>query len=450
MSDINRMPLLLNLSRRYVLFMFRRYYGEFIVTGQENIPKKYPVIFAPNHVNALMDALAVHYIVPRNQVLVFLARADIFKNRKVAQFLNFAKILPAFRMRDGIENLGNNSKIFDECIEILHNNNSLGIMPEGNQEIERKLRPLVKGIFRIAFAAQQKYAEIPGVKIVPIGIDYGDIIKSQKHIIINIGKPIEVSEYMKLFAENPAKAMNEIRDKLSEDLSALTLNLATTNKYYGCFETNVDILQELALENYNLSDNTFNRYVARQKIAERLVLIEKNNPDQMVRLSELTVQLSDLLERLKMKCSIFSYKELKWLALIFEIGFCVLTFPVFLTGFLMNVIPFFSPVFIRKYILKAEFIGFYSSLHYVLGIITFPLFYIIQTLLFSFFVSSSWWIVLLFFLIQYPIGKMALSWYRKTIKLGAKIRFKQIEKLQSVQLIEAHNKFNDIVNLVLK
>ncbi len=444
------MPLLFNLSRRYVLFMFRRYYGEFIVTGQENIPENYPIIFAPNHVNALMDALAVHYIVPSNEVLVFLARADIFKNKKVAQFLNFAKILPAFRMRDGIENLGNNSKIFDECIEILHNNHSLGIMPEGNQEIERKLRPLVKGIFRIAFAAQQKYAEIPGVKIVPIGIDYGDIVKSQKHIIVNIGKPIEVSDYMKLFAENPAKATNEIRNQLSEDLSDLTLNLATTNKYYSCFETTVDMLHELALEKYNLSDNTLNRFMARQKIAQRLILIERNNPDQMVRLSELTVQLSDLLERLKLKCSIFSYKELKWLTLIFEIGFCVLTFPVFLTGFLMNVIPFFSPVFIRKYILKAEFTGFYSSLHYVLGIITFPLFYIIQTLLFSFFVSSSWWIVLLFFLIQYPIGKMALNWYRKTIKLIARIRFKQIEKLQSGYLTEAYTKFDDIVNLVLK
>jgi hypothetical protein len=35
------------------------------------------------------------------------------------------------------------------------------------------------------------------------GIDFGDFIDVHKHIIINIGKPIEVSEYIESYEENP-------------------------------------------------------------------------------------------------------------------------------------------------------------------------------------------------------------------------------------------------------
>ena len=197
MSNIVDYPFSFSLVRNYVVFTFKRYYGEYIVTGRENIPENCPVIYAPNHINALMDAIAVHSIAPYHVPVIFLARADIFKNPTAAKILKFIKILPAFRMRDGFENLGKNNEVFEQCVEIINKNNALGIMPEGNQGEQRKLRPFVKGIFRIAFDAQQKYGLKPKVKIVPVGIDYGDLKKFGKHIIINIGKPIEVSDYMK-------------------------------------------------------------------------------------------------------------------------------------------------------------------------------------------------------------------------------------------------------------
>ena len=118
--------------------MFKQFYGEYIVLGKENIPNEGPVIFAPNHLNALMDALAIHSISPDHYATVFLARSDMFKKKVVANLLTFAKIMPAFRIRDGIENLGKNAEIFDRCVEVLETNNAMGIMPEGNQELKGK------------------------------------------------------------------------------------------------------------------------------------------------------------------------------------------------------------------------------------------------------------------------------------------------------------------------
>ena len=58
----------------YVKTFFFMFYGKVEVKGLENIPRNEPVIFAPNHQNALMDALIVLFSAPQD--IVFLARAE--------------------------------------------------------------------------------------------------------------------------------------------------------------------------------------------------------------------------------------------------------------------------------------------------------------------------------------------------------------------------------------
>lgn len=446
MSEIYDLTFSFNLVRNYIIFSFKRFYGEFVVLGKENIPTDSPLIFAPNHTNALMDALAVHSIAPSGFSVIFLARADIFKNKSAAKLLRFAKIMPAFRMRDGMENLGKNNEVFEQCVDVLSYNKALGIMPEGNQEIERKLRPLVKGIFRIAFAAQQKRGTQSSVKIIPVGIDYGDIVKSNKHIIINVGKPIDVAEYMVAYAENSVLATNEIRDKLRDELSDLSLNLAT-DKYYECFEIAIKVANQSMLEELNLPETTVNRSVARQKIAERLVLLERNEPEKIEVLNNLCIEYEDLLKTINLKSWVLDHKSAKF-PISREGLWLFLTLPVFIYGFSVNYLPFFMPVFIRKYVMKAQFIGFFSSLQFVLGIITFPLFYILQTLLFGLLISNSWWIIILFFCTQYPFGKWALRWNRKMKKFWAKIRYNRLNQKGSFDLRNAQRIHRQIINLM--
>src|SRR5665647_3636054 len=115
-----------------------------------------------------MDALAVHSIAPNGLPVIFLARSDIFKNKFVAKLLQYLNMMPAFRMRDGMENLSKNNEIFERCVEVLHQNKALGIMPEGNQGEERKLRPFSKGIFRILFERKKKNEKQPAVKLYPL------------------------------------------------------------------------------------------------------------------------------------------------------------------------------------------------------------------------------------------------------------------------------------------
>lgn len=432
MSNIYESKLPFKIVRNYIKFTFKRFYGEYIIIGKENIPTDCPVIFAPNHTNALMDALAVHALVPNNLPVIFLARADIFKNKLVAKILNFMKIMPAFRMRDGVENLGRNQEIFDQCVEVLHHNAALGIMPEGNQETERFLRPLVKGIFRIAFAAQQKYGDKPTVKIVPVGLDFGDITKFGKHIIIQIGKPIEVSEYMNAYTENPVTATNEIREKLKNDLISMSLHLNTT-KYYECFETVTEVCNTsfLKREGKVFPDNILNRFHARQKIAERLVTLEKEDPERIKLLDIDCQKYREKLSKYNLRNWVIEKSDFNTLPLIAESLLLICTLPLFLIGLVLNVLAFFTPVFLRKKVFKTQFTGFFGSLQYALGIFTFPIFYIIQTILFYSFTDLPLWVSVIFLVGQYPLGKVAFIWYRIFKKCLAKIKYKILEKKQS-------------------
>ncbi len=410
MSKIYELPLSFRLVKKYIRFTFKRFYSEYIVLGKENIPTEGQVIFAPNHLNALMDALAVHSVSPDNYATVFLARADMFRKKTLARILRACKIMPAFRIRDGIENLGKNNEVFDQCVEVLETNNAMGIMPEGNQELERKIRPLVKGIFRVAFSAQQKIGTSGSVKIVPIGIDMGDLYKFGKHIIINIGVPIDVSEYMTRYDENQPATTNEIRSDLSIALENLVVNL-NTEQYYPAFEVATQLCNTSMLESMQLKKNTVNLFYARQEIGRKLVKIEQTHTELAQKLDTLCTDFEHLRKKLNLHINNFEHQSVRSASTALKTLGLLLLSPVFLIGFALNFLPFFTPVIVRKK-MKVKFEGFYTSIHYGVGILIFPIFYLLQAILFFSISGLNWWLILLFIPLEYLSGKWAFSLYK--------------------------------------
>ena len=148
------------------------FYRKIIVVGSENINPEHHLIYAPNHQNALMDALAVLFT--HKGQPVFLARADIFRKKAIASFLYFIKMLPVYRIRDGFSSLKSNDEIFQKTIEVLKHRNGLVILPEGDHAGFRRLRQLKKGICRIAFQADEATGFQLKIKIIPVGVDYSN------------------------------------------------------------------------------------------------------------------------------------------------------------------------------------------------------------------------------------------------------------------------------------
>ena len=267
MGKIYKIPLGYRILRLYSNNFYGHWFSTIEVNGHENIPEDASVIFAPNHQNAFTDAMALLSTSP--EPVIFLARADLFKKSLLNKILRWLRIMPAYRMRDGIQNLKKNAESFDEAVRVLMHKEYFCLMPEGGQDEKRKLRPLVKGMFRIGFSAQSQYGETDTVWIVPTGIDYGNYDHSGSHLIMNFGKPISMKDYYAMYEENAPVAQNKIRDELYSRMAPLMLNIRT-DEYYDAIYTSAYICNLEQLNSQNWDDNETNRLIARQQIVKSL------------------------------------------------------------------------------------------------------------------------------------------------------------------------------------
>ncbi|MDL2256611.1 1-acyl-sn-glycerol-3-phosphate acyltransferase [Bacteroidales bacterium OttesenSCG-928-I14] len=256
-----------------VRLALRLFYRRIQVVGKENIPKDKRIIYAPNHQNALMDALMILYIQPGSTV--FLARADIFKKKLIAAILTFLRILPVYRIRDGRDELDKNYEIFEKSVDVLRDDIPLCLMPEGRQSFKRKLLPLVKGMFRIAFQAQ---SELPDkdIVIVPIGIDYSNYTRPYSDVVVQIGKAIDVRKYMETYQVQQGKALLDLKNEVSAGISSLIQDIQSTSHYEDIY-----VLSKKEAPDYcnkqGWKRNPYNLLQARKAISTQLDLLDSED-----------------------------------------------------------------------------------------------------------------------------------------------------------------------------
>ncbi len=206
--------------RPTVDWYFRHSYRHCRYIGLEHIPSDGSVIFAPNHQNGLMDALAVLAI--DAQPKVFVARADIFKNPKTARILHWLKIMPINRVRDGLDMVRKNDETMDRAVEVLNAGVPFCILPEGTHRRKHALLPLQKGLFHIALKAAAAPENERPLYIVPIGLDYSDWYHYWGDLTVRIGRPIDVRAYIASRRDlTEPQLINAMREELTERMQGL-------------------------------------------------------------------------------------------------------------------------------------------------------------------------------------------------------------------------------------
>ncbi|HPI69717.1 MAG TPA: 1-acyl-sn-glycerol-3-phosphate acyltransferase [Tenuifilaceae bacterium] len=215
----------------YVDFCFRFYFPT-TISGLENIPKGKTVIFAPNHQNALIDALAILSV--KTWQPVFLARADIFQKPLISKILTFLKIMPVYRIRDGYGSLHKNDEVFNKTVDVLKNQNGLCLMPEGNHGDKKRLRlPLKKGLARIAFQAEEACKGTLDIHVVPVGLDYTHYSRVGSPLHIRFGPPIRVKPMLSAYKKNPATAYKELLDLVAQGIKNEIINVFIFSKNHN-------------------------------------------------------------------------------------------------------------------------------------------------------------------------------------------------------------------------
>lgn len=293
------------------------------IHGQENIPKKGAVIFIGNHQNALIDAILVPTTNNRNSH--FLTRASAFKISIVNKILRSLHMIPVFRVRDGFRTIEKNFEVFEQCIEILKQEEGILIFAEGDHNLKRSIRPFKKGFARIILGTLQKYPDLP-IYIVPIGINYDSHLNFPSSTSIYYGKPILANQFVD--AKNPDLKFKEITNEVSIALKNLTLHVEDSANYD-------EIIVKLeALEVDYLNPFEANKLVKNLETTPSKVIVKKEN--------------------------------INWFA------------PIHLLAKLNSVFP----LLIWKYIKpKIQDVVFTNTYRFVLITTLFPLFYLIQTIM---------------------------------------------------------------------
>jgi len=414
------------------------FYRRVIVVGRENINPNDYYIFAPNHQNALMDALAVLFT--HKGQPVFLARADIFKSKFMASILYFLKILPVYRIRDGFESVKGNDAIFDKTIDVLRHKNGIVILPEGNHEGIRRLRQLKKGICRIAFQADEATGFDLKIKIIPVGLEFSHYSRIRQVLTVVYGKPIDVSQFFDSYKKNPQRAMNELRSLLSAEMEKIMVHIESDEDY--------DAIDELrSLANGKYSDDVRMPKLFRDRILiNKLNRLKTTEPHNFKRICDLSLLIKEKAKTLKTDYRLLEKKKHPLLAILLGVLGLIASFPLFLFGFIFNVVFLKIP---DMSIRKVKDIQFHSSLRYaislMLAIILMPIYLIL-----SFVFVSPWWLAIIVFLSIPLTALFSWNYYLLFRRIVGGLRIRRMIRNKNEDFIILKNNHTELVSLISK
>ena len=360
------------LLRHYVDLVLRLSYRNIKYVGRERLPKDGAIIFAPNHTNALMDAMVILALDRRPKV--FVARADIFRNPRIAKILTFCRIMPIMRMRDGIDEVRKNNETIERAVDVLRDKVPFCIFPEGTHQAKYSSLPLSKGIFRIAFQAQELMPDMP-LYIVPVGLRYGNFFRFRSTARVQVGEPINVGEFVKENSSlTPAEQMNTLKELLDERMKQSIFYIPNDENYDAVYEICAAVVSKQTRSFREDSELRKLRgldahFEANNKTVKHLGQIKESNPELHEELMALGNRASQLrrsrrisLSSVSVKFNVFSRikRIVLFLLLVpYAIPAAVLTLPMTLICQLLFT--------------KLKDYAFRNSVRYVINLVMWPL-----------------------------------------------------------------------------
>lgn len=215
----------------------RWYYRSVSVAGKQRIPATGPIFLAPNHPNAMVDALVVAWSTDRQ--VGFTAKSTIFSNPVLAAFLRSVGVIPLKRVADMVKEAAakgespasatsdsaaavidpsRNADSFRAVSEALAQGKAIVVFPEGKSHDEPQLAPLRTGLARMALQARD-VQKVRGIRIIPIGLLFEQKETPRSAVLVQTGVPIHVDDI-----PEGEHAVENLTELVTERLESVTLN----------------------------------------------------------------------------------------------------------------------------------------------------------------------------------------------------------------------------------
>lgn len=395
--------------RHYVDLALKLSYRTIKYVGRERLPKDGAIIFAPNHTNALMDAMVI--LAMDHRPKVYVARADIFRDARIAKVLKFLKIMPIMRMRDGMEEVRKNNETIERAVDVLRDKVPFCIFPEGTHQAKYSSLPLSKGIFRIAFQAQELMPDMP-LYIVPVGLRYGNFFRFRSTVRVQFGEPINVGKFV---AENseytPAEQMNMLKDLLDERMKKSIFYIPNDENYDAVYEICAAVVKtrvrgfrsDAKLRKLRGLDAHFE---ANNMTVRHLDELKQSDPERYAELIALGHRASQLRRSRRISLSSVSVKHNIFSRLLRILIFILLT-PYWLPASILTLpISGVCQLLLRK----IKDYAFHNSVRYVINLVMWPILMVIYAIIA--YATMPWEYALIITLAALPAPIVAQEIYR--------------------------------------
>jgi len=355
---------------KYILppFTFRVFFRRIFYSNLKKVPLEKPLLFVGNHQNSFMDGILVGSYLP--QPIHFTMRADMFR-KKIARFcLQELNVAPVYRIEEGFENVHKNLETFTGIYDILQKNGNFIMFSEGICVQEKRLQKLRKGTARLAFGAEEKFGL--DVNIIPVGINYTYPARFRREVMINFHDSFSIKELTDVYKEHPAKALLAFNNKCEEGLREEVIIIEDPENDWIAEQLLKIGRNNMILPLFRWRFNTDDRRIMEKRVADKINYLSKTSPEQLESLNAKVRTYIDKLKAAGLRDENFA-RKLDWGLLRY---FAIIAgFPVFLAGYISNLIPFLVPKSICDRLIKD--LRFYSSVYVssgtVLYLIYFPL-----------------------------------------------------------------------------
>ena len=363
--------LLYSIGLAYInLLHTRRAYRRFEVHGRENLPKDGALVFGVNHSNTLMDAMVL--LASSNVKKVFIARGDIFKNPVVAKILHFLRILPIFRIRNGVAAVRQNDETLEKAVDVVRDRVDLYLFPEGMHRTKHSLMRMGKGLFHIAVDAHKQFGDQSPVYIIPTAIEYGDYFRFRSTAMIHFGQPINVTEFFKnTTEENEAVNINMLKDRLHDEMAKLFTYIPDDEDYDAIWEI-------VKMKNEKRSGGLYKKMLRNRATVDKVLTFREKHPNEA---KELFGSVNDFArERVRQRISVTSTaKKRPFLNSLWKFALLLIGLPYFAASAVVNLPVWLTTLIIRG---KLKDPAFGNTVSFGVELVLFPIVFAVGTVLF--------------------------------------------------------------------
>ncbi|MBI3454964.1 MAG: 1-acyl-sn-glycerol-3-phosphate acyltransferase [Candidatus Rokubacteria bacterium] len=422
-EPVNRLYAALRLIARFSIWFF---YKAVETRHPERVPARGPVLLCLNHPNNLIDSLLVGTVLPRR--VHFLATATLFRHPLMARFLRRCGVIPVYRKQDDPDKMDRNAEMFAACVEALRQGRAIAIYPEGTTHAEARVQRLKTGAARIALAYE---AERPDrgerageLAVIPVGLTFEARKSFRGRVLIAFGPPVPLGPHLEPYRQDPVNAVDALTTRIrwameTQVIHADRIDLAelvrAVEEMYGS-----DLVRRLR-EERGLQPTEIDPLRLSRAIADAVTHFKVHEPERVERLWQRIQGYRALLAEYRVRDQAVEARLARPPAVrrVRASGLAVLGLPLFAYGAAVNALPYLGPRWLSRRLARKE--TDYATARLLASIVTFPLFWGLETWIVWRYASVLW---ALLFALSLPLsGLVAYHYLAGLGRLRTQLRF---------------------------